>query len=86
MGKNVKGKQFKLDYYTDSAPDHIMVYGGTSVEYSSGTAQLIWEFDGATNTTSYSPQYSVTLTLPSDVICVVVDKGTNWGYYIHCPL
>lgn len=86
MGKNVKGKQFKLDYYTDSAPDHIMVYGGTSAEYSSGNAPLIWEFDGATNTTSYSSQYSVTLTLPSDVICVVVDKGTNWGYYIHCPL
>lgn len=85
MGQNVKGKQFQFDYYTDSAPDHIMVYDGSSAEYSLGTAQLLWEYDDATNTTDYSPQYSVTLSPSSDVICVVVDRGTNWGYYIHCP-
>lgn len=85
MGKGVKGKQFLFDYYTDSAPDHIMIYGGSSDEYSAGTASLLWQYDGATNTTSYIPQYSVTLTLQSDVVCVVVDRGSNWGYYIHCP-
>lgn len=85
MGKGVNGKQFQFDYYTDSAPDHIMVYGGTSDEYSAGTASLLWQYDGATNTTSYTLQYTITLTLQSDAVCVVVDRGSNWGYYIHCP-
>lgn len=85
IGKNSKGLQIQFDYYTDSAPDHIMIYGGSSQEYSSGTAPLLWEFYGATNTTDYTTQYSIMLTLNSNIICVVVDEGTNWGYYIHCP-
>lgn len=85
MGKNVKGKTFRFDYYTDSAPDHIMIYGGSSEDYSSGKAPLIWQYDGATNTKSFTPQFTVNVTLPCDVVCVVVDRGTNWGYYIHCP-
>ncbi len=84
MGKNVNGKQFYLDYYTDSAPDHIMVYAGSSADYAIGNATLLWQFDDATNTTSYMDRTPM-LTLTGDNVCVVVDRGTNWGYYIHCP-
>lgn len=86
MGNNVSGKQFYLDYYTDSAPDHIMVYAGSSADYSAGNAKLLWEYDGATNTIQYDAiHHTPMLTLTGDMVCVVVDRGTNWGYYIHCP-
>ena len=78
-----QGGKFLLEYYTDGAPDHIMIYDGTSAEYAAGTAPLIWDYDGNTNTTYYS--HSDTITFTSSYICVVVDNGTNWGYYLHCP-
>lgn len=84
MGSNVSGQHFYLDYYTDSAPDHIMVYAGSSADYSAGNAQLLWQFDGATNTTTFKHKTPL-LPLTSNMVCVVVDRGTNWGYYIHCP-
>ena len=78
-----QGGQFLFEFYTDSAPDHIMIYDGTSSDYAAGKAALIYNYDGATNTTSYSEKEIIVFS--SSFICVVVDNGTNWGYYVHCP-
>lgn len=81
MGK--KAGQFLFEYYTDSARDHIMVYDGTSSDYAVGNAKLIFDYDGATCTTTFS--HSAIISFSTSSICVVVDNGTNWGYYVHCP-
>ena len=78
-----QGGSFLLEYFTDSHPDHIMIYDGTSSDYSASKAKLIFDFDGATNTTYYAHSQYVTFT--SSYVCVVVDNGSNWGYYLHCP-
>ena len=78
-----QGGQFLFEYYTDSAPDHIMIYDGTSSDYAAGNAKLLYDYDGATNTTYYS--VFETINFSSSCICVVVDNGTNWGYFVHCP-
>lgn len=83
LGKG--GRSFQLDFFTDSAPDHIMVYDGTSSDYSNGTAKLIFNYFDATNTTTYTPEFSTVLQFSGEYICIVVDEGTNWGYYVHCP-
>ena len=82
---SVAGGVFKFSYYTDSAPDVISIYDGSSVEYSQGRAKRIFHFDGATYTTTFSPDFVEMVTFTSQTICVVVDNGTNWGYIVHCP-
>ncbi len=79
----VKGGTFTLEYYTDAADDHIMVYDGTSSDYAEGKANKIFDFDGATNTVVYQDQADITFS--TENVCIVVDNGTHWGYYIHCP-
>ena len=83
LGKG--GGSFQFDFFTDSAPDHIMVYDGTSSDYSNGTAKQIFNYFDATNTTTYTPEFSTVLQFSGEYICIVVDEGTNWGYYVHCP-
>lgn len=78
-----KEGDFLFEYFTDSYPDHIMIYDGTSSDYANGSASMIFEFDGATNTTTLSESEIVHFS--SSYICVVVDNGSNWGYYVHCP-
>ena len=79
----VEGGEFVLDYYTDSAPDIISVYDGSSAEYTEGTAKLIFNYNGATNNSTYSQHATVKFT--SRIICVVVTGGSNWGYIVRCP-
>ena len=74
---------FVFAYYTDSAPDEITVYDGTSSDYVRGTAPCIFHYEGATNTTSFEHYEIVKFT--SRYICVVVTGGTNWGYNVNCP-
>lgn len=81
----VAGGVFKFSYYTDSAPDVISVYDGSSADYAAGRAKMIFHFDGATDTTTFTPEFVEMLTFTSQTICVVVDNGTNWGYIVHCP-
>lgn len=81
----VAGGVFKFSYYTDSAPDVITVYDGSSVDYAAGKAKVIFHFDGATDTTMFTPEFVEMITFTSQTICVVVDNGTNWGYIVHCP-
>ena len=83
--------QFQFQYYTDCASDHIMVYDGSSQDVAEGTAELLFDYDGATNTTEFDERFSIMLPknnqpLKHNVVCVIVDKGTNWGYFIHCPI
>lgn len=81
----VAGGVFKFSYYTDCAPDVITVYDGSSADYAAGKAKVIFHFDGATDTTTFTPEFVEMLTFTSQTICVVVDNGTNWGYIVHCP-
>lgn len=83
---NQKGGVFKFSYYTDSAPDVITIYDGSSEDYAKGKAKSIFHFDGATNTTSFTPLFEQMVGFTSSTICVVVDNGTNWGYKVHCPV
>lgn len=79
------GGIFKFSYYTDSAPDVISVYDGSSEDYALGKAKMIFHYDGATDTTTFTAEFTEMLTFTSQTICVVVDNGTNWGYIVHCP-
>lgn len=79
----VEGGTFLFYYYTDSAPDDIAVYDGSSSDYVKGTAKQLFEFSGATNTTTL--QHYEMLTFSSRYICVVAKGGTNWGYLVQCP-
>lgn len=81
MGK--KGGEFIFNYYTDSAPDDISIYDGSSSDYVNGTAPRIFHYEGATCTTSYQHFENVKFT--SRYICVIVKGGTNWGYVVQCP-
>ena len=85
--------QFYLDYYTAGAPDHIMVYEGSSEDYIMGRARLLWEFNDATQATNLTDPNCprVLIGTRSPIICIVVDNDTNpssgtyWGYFVHCP-
>lgn len=81
MGKD-EG-EFIFNYYTDTAPDDISVYNGSSSEYVNGTATCIFHYNGATCTTTYEHFESIKFT--SRYICVVVKGGSNWGYIVQCP-
>ena len=81
MGK--EGGEFVFKYYTDSAPDEITIYDGSSSDYVNGNAVCIFHFDGATNTT-YCKDYEY-IKFSSRYICIVVKGGTNWGYVVQCP-
>lgn len=64
--------KFQFDYYTDRAPDRIMIYSGN---------QKVWEFYGATKNktkTAVIPFYD-------PIITVRVIGGTRWRYKVHCP-
>lgn len=76
--------EFVFNYYTDSAPDNIEIYDGSSSDYMNGKASCIFNFSGATNTTTYE-HYAV-VKFSSQFICVVVKGGTNWGYIVQCPI
>lgn len=76
--------EFIFNYYTDSAPDNIEIYNGSSSEYMDGKASCIFSFSGATNTTTYK-HYGL-VKFSSRFICVVVKGGTNWGYVVQCPI
>lgn len=76
--------EFVFNYYTDSAPDNIEIYDGSSSDYMNGKASCIFNFFGATNTTTYE-HYAV-VKFSSRFICVVVKGGTNWGYVVQCPI
>ena len=81
MGK--EGGEFVFNYYTDSAPDDISVYDGSSSDYVNGTAPCIFHYEGATCTTTF--EHSENIKFSSRYICVVVKGGTNWGYVVQCP-
>lgn len=81
MGK--QGGEFIFNYYTDSAPDDISIYDGSSSDYVNGTAPRIFHYEGATCTTSY--QHSENVKYTSRYVCVIVKGGTNWGYVVQCP-
>lgn len=70
---------FVFEYFTDTAPDEIIVYDGPSTQM--GTAKVLFHYNGATNMSKYSK----TLTFSSRVISVVVNGGTNWYYVVNCP-
>jgi hypothetical protein len=82
-----KGGTFLLQFFTDSAPDEIIIYDGASSEIDN--SREIFRYRGATNTIYYSHQKEVTFS--SRYITVVVNsveqrpEGTNWGYIINCP-
>lgn len=75
--------EFVFNYYTDSAPDEIFVYDGSSSDYMSGNADVAFHYDGATNTTSF--QHYAVVQFTKRFVCVVVKGGTNWGYNVKCP-
>jgi hypothetical protein len=81
------GGTFLLQFFTDSAPDEIIIYDGASSEIDN--SREIFRYRGATNTIYYSHQKEVTFS--SRYITVVVNsveqrpEGTNWGYIINCP-
>lgn len=77
------GGEFIFNYYTDSAPDEILVYDGSSSDYVNGDAPLIFHYEGATNTTTY--KHLAKIKFSSRYICVIVKGGTNWGYIVRCP-
>lgn len=74
---------FQFQYYTDSAPDAISIYDGSSSDLLNGNVPRIFHYEGATNTTTY--KHNVEVTFNSRFICVVVSGGTNWGYIVRCP-
>lgn len=74
---------FLFQYYTDSAPDVISIYDGSSSDLLNGNVPRIFHYEGATNTTTY--KHNVEVTFNSRFICVVVSGGTNWGYIVRCP-
>ena len=75
--------EFVFNYYTDSAPDEIFVYDGSSSDYMSGNADVAFHYDGATNTTSF--QHYAVVQFTERFFCMVVKGGTNWGYNVKCP-
>lgn len=81
MGK--EGGEFVFNWYTDSAPDDISIYDGSSSDYVNGTASCIFHYEGATCTTTFKNSKNVRFS--SRYICVVVKGGTNWGYVVQCP-
>ncbi len=66
-----KGK-FKFDYYTDNAPDKIIIYSG---------GQKVWEYYGATRKNTKSAM----IPFYDPVVTVRVIGGTKWNYKVHCP-
>lgn len=74
---------FLFEYYTDTAPDEIFIYDGSSSDLMNGTAACIFHYSGATDTQDYS--HSENVSFSSRYICVVVKGGTNWGYIVRCP-
>lgn len=93
MGDVDEPVTFRFDYYTNTAPDHIQVYAGSSVDYANGQAQLLWEYNDTTTARSFTNCPSVMINISSPIICVVVDNPSNphganstyWGYFVHCP-
>lgn len=73
--------RFVFKYYTDSAPDEIIVYDCSSVDIK--PEKMIFHYSGSTNTST--PEDYKELTFSSQQICVVVNGQTNWGYVVGCP-
>ncbi len=72
MGAN--SGSFLFDYYTDSAPDEIIVK-------CNECGKQLFYFNGATN--NDRPQVSINFCHP--FILVTVNNDTNWDYSVHCP-
>lgn len=70
MGKD-KGT-FQFSYYTDRAPDRMIIYSGN---------QKVFEFYGATRTKTKTAQ----VPFYDPVITVRVIGGTKWSYKVSCP-
>ncbi len=79
----VKGGTFQLPFYTDTAPDEIIVYDCPSSEIA--PSKMIFHYNGATNTTTYTTAFVANITFTSRYITVVINGGTNWGYIVRCP-
>lgn len=77
MGQN--GGSFVFEYFTDTAPDEIIVYDCPS--NSLDESKIIFHYSGA----SGYQVFSKTINFSSRVITVVVNGGTNWYYIVHCP-
>lgn len=63
---------FTFEYFTDRAPDQLIIYNA---------GQKIWEYYGATKTSTKYAQISYT----DPIITVRVVGGTRWRYSVHCP-
>ncbi len=70
---------FVFEYFTDTAPDEIIVYDCPS--NSLDEDKIIFQYSGA----SGIQVFSKTMNFSSQVITVVVNGGTNWYYIVHCP-
>ncbi len=70
MGKS--SGEFVFEYYTDNAPDRILVYSGN---------RKVFEYYGATRSRTKSAR----LPFYDQVITVRVIGGTKWNYTVNCP-
>lgn len=77
MGQD--GGTFVFEYFTDNAPDEIIVYDCPSNSLDS--SKIIFRYSGASGVEVFSK----TINFSSRVITVVVNGGTNWYYIVHCP-
>lgn len=76
-----EGGRFIFKYYTDAAPDEIIVYDCPSTDIK--PEKRIFHYSGSTNTVT--PLDFKELRFSSRQISVVVNGKTNWGYIVCCP-
>lgn len=77
-----EGGRFIFKYYTDTAPDEIIVYDCPSTDIK--PEKQIFHYSGSTNTVV--PSDFKELNFSSRQISVVVNGKTNWGYIVCCPI
>ena len=82
MGQD--GGTFRFYYYTDSEPDLLEVYEGTTEDYANGKAKLLFHYHDATNNQVFRQFEDITFSGRN--ICVVyLEESYYWGYRIDCP-
>lgn len=83
---------FQFDWYTDSAPDHIVIYSGSYEEFQDGKAEKV--FDNINDMATFSDTRKTWVDMKGQMLFIVVDNynspnsnsSTIWKYFVHCPV
>lgn len=83
--------KLQFDWYTDAAPDHIVIYSGTYEDYIDGKAKVV--FDNISQMTTNATQ-TTWIDIYGPMLYIVVDNygnpnsntSTIWRYFVHCPV